>query len=132
LPAACHNTVEARSMIKLESDNPAAELATLRRRVQELEQQLGQQAAAASDEALRRQLQQMLALVEDHARHVPGILYQTRGRPDGTGFSLPFIRGRTVEYLGYTPAEIQQQPMLFLESIHPEDWQSCIAAGSEA
>ncbi len=77
-------------------------------------------------------LPQRLAVLEEHARHVPGILYQTRSQPDGAGFCIPVIRGRTLEYLGYTPEEIEARPTLWLEAIHPDDWGSFLSARREA
>ena len=71
-------------------------------------------------------------LLEDHARHVPGLLFQTRGKPDGAGFRVPFIAGRVREYLGYSPEEIQTRPLLLVDAIHPDDWQACMAASHEA
>lgn len=79
-----------------------------------------------------QRLQHSFDLFEEYARHVPGILYQTRSRPNGVDFCVPVIRGRTVDYLGYTSEEIQSQPILLLNAIHAEDWQSCVAASQEA
>src|SRR5687768_360394 len=71
-------------------------------------------------------------LLEDHARHVPGLLFQTRSKPEGAGFRVPFIGGRAQEYLGYSPEEIQARPLLLVDAIHGDDWQACMAASQEA
>lgn len=71
-------------------------------------------------------------LLEDHARHVPGLLFQTRSKPDGAGFRVPFIGGRAQEYLGYTSEEIQARPLLLVDAIHADDWQACMAGSQEA
>jgi hypothetical protein len=71
-------------------------------------------------------------LFEQYASHVPGILYQTKSRLDGSDFAVPIISGRVPEYLGYTAAEIQAHPNLLLDAIHADDWPNCVAASRRA
>jgi PAS domain S-box-containing protein len=61
------------------------------------------------------------APLEELAREMPGMLFQTRGTPEGTPICVPFISSRCWEYLGRTPEEIMDQPQLWLEAIHPGD-----------
>jgi PAS domain S-box-containing protein len=70
---------------------------------------------------------QMLALdpAQDHLQeleqHVPAMLYQIRGRRDGSSLEIPYISPRCRDFLGREPAEIIAQPHLLLDSIHPDD-----------
>lgn len=70
-------------------------------------------------------------LLEDIAERIPGLLFQTRGRRDGTTFEVPFISGRVEEFTGWTADEIIRNPVRLLEAIHPDDRERYFAAAEE-
>jgi PAS domain S-box-containing protein len=51
---------------------------------------------------------------------IPGMIFNLVLHQDGS-FSVPFVAGKVVEYSGYTPEEIVNNPSLFIEPIHSED-----------
>lgn len=59
--------------------------------------------------------------LQDLFGHVPAMLYQFSGKLDGSTIEIPFLSQRGEEYFGRTFAEVQANPMLVLEAIHPED-----------
>jgi two-component system, sensor histidine kinase and response regulator len=52
--------------------------------------------------------------------NAPGAVYQMVLRPDGS-IALPFISKGSHDVYGLEPQELQQDPSLFIDAIHPED-----------
>ncbi|HEY8310487.1 MAG TPA: PAS domain S-box protein, partial [Gemmatimonadaceae bacterium] len=70
-----------------------------------------------------------LALLESEARfyriasNVPGMMYQFRKEADGT-VSFPFVSNGAKDIYGLRPAEIQANPQLLVDFVHPDDRES--------
>lgn len=66
-------------------------------------------------------------LLGDHAKwqryleHVPAVLYETAGKPDGSTMHVPFLSPRAVEFFGVSASEVFRNPLLLIEAIHPDD-----------
>ena len=60
-------------------------------------------------------------LLDELGTHIPGLLYQTSGPPDGSDLRVPYIGGRCFEFTGWHPHEIYERPARLIEAIHPED-----------
>lgn len=58
--------------------------------------------------------------ISDLAGHLPGILCQLMEHPNGR-FSIPFIKGDTMNSHGYTHEEFFSNPKLVFDLIHPDD-----------
>ncbi|MBD3562288.1 PAS domain S-box protein, partial [Planktothrix sp. FACHB-1355] len=58
--------------------------------------------------------------LEQIARHIPGVIYQFRMRPDGT-FHLPYASEGLKEIYGVTPEEVREDASKMFAIIHPED-----------
>ncbi len=73
---------------------------------------------------VRRRNEDDLRLVEARyqriAQNTPGVVYQYLLRPDGT-VAVPFISESCRGLYGREPQEIQDQPHLLLDGVHPED-----------
>jgi two-component system, sensor histidine kinase and response regulator len=76
----------------------------------------------------RRFSAQTAQLEDSQARYArivanaPGAVYQMVLRPDGS-IALPFISKGSHDVYGLEPQELQQDPSLFIDTIHPEDRQ---------
>jgi PAS domain S-box-containing protein len=74
----------------------------------------------------RRFSAQAAQLAESEARYArivanaPGMVYQMVLRPDGS-IALPFVSQGSREIYGLEPHELQQDPSLYIDAIHPED-----------
>lgn len=77
--------------------------------------------AVADSDQTRERMRHLGEQFGELSTHVPGLLYQTMGREDGTGFDVPYISPRSIEYLGWTPEEIYERPLRLLEAIYPQD-----------
>ena len=77
----------------------------------------------------RRFSAQASQLEESEARYArtianaPGMVYQMVLRPDGT-IALPFVSKGSREIYGLEPHELQEDPALYIDAIHPEDRES--------
>ncbi len=54
------------------------------------------------------------------ADNVPGMIYKFRLAPDGTR-SFPYVSSRCEDLYELTPQQVQQQPELMFEVVHPDD-----------
>jgi PAS domain S-box-containing protein len=59
-------------------------------------------------------------MIEKIARHVPGVLYQFRMRPDGT-CHFPYVSEAIREIYGVNPEELHEDASKFFRFVHPED-----------
>jgi len=66
-------------------------------------------------------LQQMESLFREFSAHVPALLYQTQGKPDGAGFRVPFVSDAVEMFIGCSPQEIYEDPALLLDAIYGDD-----------
>ena len=70
--------------------------------------------------------------IEDMTDNLPGIVYQRVLRPDGS-MAFPFMSGTVLETFGLDADEIQRDPTIFLESVHPDDraaWRERVEASA--
>jgi PAS domain S-box-containing protein len=61
-------------------------------------------------------------ILEDFSRQLPGVLYQYKLNVDGS-IEMPYLSSKAKEVFGYTPEEIQINPKLLHEALHPDDKQ---------
>ncbi|UAJ74485.1 PAS domain S-box protein [Synechocystis sp. PCC 7339] len=54
------------------------------------------------------------------ARHIPGVIYQFRMRPDGT-FHFPYASEGIRDIYGVSPKEVQENSDVLLNVLHPDD-----------
>ncbi|TAG50754.1 MAG: PAS domain S-box protein, partial [Oscillatoriales cyanobacterium] len=59
-------------------------------------------------------------ILEQIARHIPGVIYEFRVDADGS-FHFPYASGRLQEIFGITREEAQQNPNCLFQYLHPED-----------
>ncbi|MCC3502143.1 MULTISPECIES: PAS domain S-box protein [unclassified Microcoleus] len=60
-------------------------------------------------------------ILEQIARHIPGVIYQFRMDIDG-GFHFPYASGRLEEIYGVTREQVQQDATCIFNHLHPEDF----------
>ena len=70
-----------------------------------------------NDELRRREL---LERLEKIARHVPGVVYQFKMRPDGT-FCFPYVSERIREIYRVDPDDVREDASKAFDLIHPDD-----------
>ena len=58
--------------------------------------------------------------LEQIARHIPGVIYQFRQRPDGT-FHFPYSSDGIREIYGVSPEEVREDACKVFAAIHPDD-----------
>ncbi len=51
---------------------------------------------------------------------IPGMIFNFVLHQDGS-FSVPYVSGKVLEYSGYSPEEIINNPKLFMQPVYPED-----------
>jgi PAS domain S-box-containing protein len=88
-----------------------------------------------SDITERRVAQgEVLAMAErlrEITRHAPGVVYQYRGFPDGTG-EFPFISDACIDLLGLPPGVLMKNPSRALRLIEREDRERVFASVNRA
>jgi len=90
-------------------------------KVQELTRQLAQ-----TEAQLRLQSENMVTAAENHcleqiARHIPGVIYQFRLRPDGTSH-FPYTSEGLREIYGFAPEEVREDASKVFTVVHSEDF----------
>ncbi|MGE5659714.1 MAG: PAS domain S-box protein [Actinomycetota bacterium] len=91
--------------------------------VQELKRQLAQtqaQLQEAGIESVRKLIPTESHRLEQIARHIPGVIYQFRLRPDGTSH-FPYSSEGLQEIYGLTPEEVREDASKVFTTIHPDD-----------
>ena len=71
------------------------------------------QEAMAAENAANRRLRKILG-------HIPGVVFQYRRQPDGTG-SFPFASAAMADIYGVAPEEVERDAGKVRELLHPED-----------
>jgi PAS domain S-box-containing protein len=66
-----------------------------------------------------KEREDLLSQLENITANIPGVIFQYQNIEGKHTF--PFITGRIKELLGYSAAEIQENPAIAFEHIHPED-----------
>lgn len=66
------------------------------------------------------QLRQNVELLTDLTNEIPGMVFQFRRRPDGTG-TFPYVSAGVVDIYGMTAEQIRDDSSLLLPLIHPDD-----------
>ncbi|WP_236200755.1 sensor domain-containing diguanylate cyclase [Pseudomonas pseudonitroreducens] len=76
---------------------------------------------------MAEQLRESVELLTDLTNEIPGMVFQFRRRPDGTG-TFPYVSAGVMDIYGI-PAEQMRHDAIFLRDlIHPEDLPSCLAS----
>ncbi|NJN76130.1 MAG: PAS domain-containing protein [Synechococcaceae cyanobacterium RL_1_2] len=70
-----------------------------------------------SDVTLQMEGQERLVQI---ARHIPGIIYQYRLRPDGSSY-FPYASDGIINIYGVTPAQAKEDAAPIIDAIHPDD-----------
>lgn len=66
------------------------------------------------------QLRQNVQLLTDLTNEIPGMVFQFRRRPDGTG-TFPYVSAGVVDMYGMTAEQIRDNSATLLPLIHPDD-----------
>jgi PAS domain S-box-containing protein len=92
-------------------------------KVQELTRQLAQtqaQLREAEINSLSIATPAEYHYLEQIVRHIPGVIYQFRMRPDGT-FHFPYSSEGMREIYGVSPEEVREDATAVFQHLHPED-----------
>ena len=68
----------------------------------------------------RERLSEQLALLQNIAARVPGLMYRARLRPDGRSV-ISYVNDRATEMLEVTPGELQADARALFKRVHPDD-----------
>jgi PAS domain S-box-containing protein len=92
--------------------------------------------AAVEDITTRKRAEKALAASQRRLEHiaatVPGMVYQCVTRPDGS-LAFPYVGEGARDLLGIAPEDLQRDPALIFDAIHPEDrpsWEAAVARSS--
>jgi PAS domain S-box-containing protein len=93
---------------------------------------------AIEDITPRKRAEEALAASEKRLEHiaatVPAMVFQCVTRPDGS-FDFPYVGEGARDLLGIAPEDLQRDPALILNAIHPEDrpsWEAAMARAATA
>ncbi|MDJ0799669.1 MAG: PAS domain-containing protein [Calothrix sp. MO_167.B12] len=92
---------------------------TERKQAEAALQQLNEELEARVEERTAA-LRQSEARLQKLTDNIPGMIYEFCLNPDGT-VSYPYVSSGCREILGLEPEQIQQDPSLILDCIHPDD-----------
>ena len=65
--------------------------------------------------------------IEDIVAHVPGVVWESWGRPGSENYRTEFVSGHIGKMLGYSAEEWLSTPQFGLQVIHPEDRERVVA-----
>ncbi len=75
----------------------------------------------------KERLAEQLALLQNIAARVPGMMYQARLRPDGTSV-IAYVNDVARTMLELEPADLQKDARILFDRVHPEDRSEVIAS----
>ncbi|MBL0918084.1 MAG: PAS-domain containing protein [Hydrogenophaga sp.] len=80
----------------------------------------------SAERAVREQLRAQLDLLNQTAQHVPGLMYQARGLPDG-GTEITFMSSSARRLLELAPHESETDARTVFSRVHPQDLPTLLA-----
>ena len=73
------------------------------------------------------QLRESVQLLTDLTNEIPGMVFQFRRLPDGTG-TFPYVSAGVLDIYGVLPEEVRSDSSFLRQVIHPEDLDACLAS----
>ncbi|MCP1626197.1 sensor domain-containing diguanylate cyclase [Pseudomonas nitroreducens] len=72
-------------------------------------------------------LRDSVQLLTDLTNEIPGMVFQFRRLPDGTG-TFPYVSAGVLDIYGVRPDEVRSDSSFLRQVIHPEDLENCLAS----
>ncbi|QRY81692.1 diguanylate cyclase [Pseudomonas sp. PDNC002] len=76
---------------------------------------------------MAEQLRESVQLLTDLTNEIPGMVFQFRRLPDGTGV-FPYVSAGVRDIYGKTPEQVQNDTSILRELVHPEDMPAYLAS----
>ncbi|MBB4862556.1 diguanylate cyclase (GGDEF)-like protein/PAS domain S-box-containing protein [Pseudomonas nitritireducens] len=73
------------------------------------------------------QLRESVQLLTDLTNEIPGMVFQFRRLPDGTG-TFPYVSAGVLDIYGVRPEQVRGDSSFLRQVIHPEDLAACLAS----
>ncbi|MDN6859314.1 diguanylate cyclase [Pseudomonas sp. CAN2814] len=73
------------------------------------------------------QLRDSVQLLTDLTNEIPGMVFQFRRLPDGTG-TFPYVSAGVLDIYGMRPEQVHNDSSFLRQVIHPEDLATCLAS----
>ena len=83
--------------------------------------------AQAEKDKLVSELEIQRRRIEDIVAHVPGVVWESWGKPGSANFRTEFVSSHIGKMLGYTAEESLAMPQFGFEVIHPDDRERVVA-----
>ncbi|QEY75749.1 sensor domain-containing diguanylate cyclase [Pseudomonas denitrificans (nom. rej.)] len=76
---------------------------------------------------MAEQLRESVELLTDLTNEIPGMVFQFRRLPDGTG-TFPYVSAGVMDIYGIAAEQMQHNSVFLRDLIHPEDLPACLAS----
>ncbi|MFR0693609.1 diguanylate cyclase [Enterobacterales bacterium AE_CKDN230030158-1A_HGKHYDSX7] len=76
---------------------------------------------------MAEQLRESVELLTDLTNEIPGMVFQFRRRPDGSG-TFPYVSAGVMDIYGIPPEQMQHNSVFLRDLIHPDDLPACLAS----